>query len=114
MAYIFACKFINNFKFAKDKTVQIYVSLLKSQEYMSQHDNDQKILSRKALDILIPYLPQLENNNQNEQPDWINWTYKIFGEESCILSTNFVLGRFWHMFIKNHKVYFKYRKTFNT
>ena len=35
---------------------------------MTQHDNDQKILSRKALDILIPYLPQLENledNNSN-------------------------------------------------
>ena len=57
IAYIFACKFIITFGLPLEKIIQIYISLLKSQEYNNQHDNDAKILSRKALDILIPFMP---------------------------------------------------------
>ena len=93
--------------------IKVYVSLLKSQEYMNQHDHEVKYLSRKALDILMPYLPnlksanvcneksalQIENSgeNQAENPgiggvsnenDWIRWTTKIFNEESCSIDSN--------------------------
>ena len=60
---------------------------------MSQHDNDIKFLSRKALDILIPQLPFVSESMQVEgaqqsSPKWIQWTYKIFSEENCIISSS--------------------------
>jgi len=123
IAYIFACKFIVVYGLPQEKIFQIYVSLLKSQEYMNQHDNDVKILSRKALDIIIPFLPQTVapqpapgqdlNHQLLDSNNFINWTYRIFNEETSIMN-NCSLGRFWHIFIKNHKVYYHYRKAFNT
>jgi len=62
--------------------------LLKGQEYISSHDNDIKLLSRKALDILIPYLPNAkatdsqDQQQQQQTPPWISWTCKIFNEEN--------------------------------
>lgn len=76
---------------------------------MNQHDHEVKYLSRKALDILMPYLPNLkalnpntgnmmENNNSemnseamssanSNENDWIRWTTKIFNEESCSMDS---------------------------
>lgn len=89
----------------------MYVSLLKSQEYMNQHDHEVKYLSRKALDILMPYLPNLKSANVGNEKgtmqiegdphlesssglanlsnenDWIRWTTKIFNEESCSIDS---------------------------
>jgi hypothetical protein len=141
IAYVFVTKFIVTIGLPDtQKVIQVYVSLLKSQEYMNQHDHEVKYLSRKALDILMPYLPNLKSANINNEKgtmqiessgeghldnssgianvsnenDWIRWTTKIFNEESCSIDNNFALGRFWHIFIKNHQIYYKYRENFNT
>jgi len=63
IAKLFICKFISKYGLLYDQTMQLYVSLLKGQEYMNSHDNDIKLLSRKALDILIPYLPNVRQPN---------------------------------------------------
>ncbi len=65
IAKLFICKFISKYGLLYDQTIQLYVSLLKGQEYMNSHDNDIKLLSRKALDILIPYLPSVRSQNGN-------------------------------------------------
>ena len=80
---------------------------------MNQHDHEVKYLSRKALDILMPYLPNLKSanmgsnekgsmqiessgeghmdnsgsNNASNENDWIKWTTKIFNEESCSIDS---------------------------
>lgn len=59
IAKLFICKFISKYGLLYEQTMQLYVSLLKGQEYINSHDNDIKLLSRKALDILIPYLPNV-------------------------------------------------------
>ena len=57
-AYIFTCKFIKIFGIPDDMVLQIYVALLKGQEEMGQHDYEISALSKKALNILIPFLSQ--------------------------------------------------------
>ena len=61
IAKLFICKFISKYGLLYEQTMQLYVSLLKGQEYINSHDNDIKLLSRKALDILIPYLPNVRH-----------------------------------------------------
>lgn len=97
---------------------------------MNQHDHEVKYLSRKALDILMPYLPNLKalnpsNGNMMEnssselnseansslntnENDWIRWTTKIFNEESCSMdSNNFLIYINKSILIKNiHYIYF--------
>ena len=63
VAKLFICKFISKYGLLYDQTMQLYISLLKGQEYINSHDNDIKLLSRKALDILIPYLPNVRHQN---------------------------------------------------
>jgi len=61
IAKLFICKFISKNGLPSEQIMQLYVSLLKGQEYINSHDNDIKLLSRKALDILIPYLPNVRS-----------------------------------------------------
>lgn len=61
---IFVCKFIKQYDLPLDKIYQLYVALVKGQEYMSSNDHDVKLLSRRALDILIPHLPKVEQAEQ--------------------------------------------------
>lgn len=97
IAKLFICKFTAKNGLPFEQIMQIYVSLLKGQEYINSHDNDIKLLSRKALDILIPYLPNVrppsEQNgkfngfllfleNPSQPPRWISWTCKVFNEEN--------------------------------
>lgn len=122
IAYVFVTKFIVTIGLPDtQKVIQVYVSLLKSQEYMNQHDHEVKYLSRKALDILMPHLPNLKSNTNNDkgamqiesqlgvdnsiesgagtnENDWIRWTTKIFNEESCSIDSNsfyFYTNFFW-------------------
>lgn len=55
-AYIFTCNFIKTFGIPEEMILQIYVALLKGQEELSTHDYEISALSRKALNILIPFL----------------------------------------------------------
>lgn len=55
-AYIFTCKFIKIFGIPEEMVLQIYVALLKGQDDMASHDYEISALSKKALNILIPYL----------------------------------------------------------
>ena len=67
IGYIFVCKFLIQYTLPESNVIQIFISLLKSQEYINQYDNDVKILNRKALDILIPYLPNLKSERLTNQ-----------------------------------------------
>ena len=67
IGYIFVCKFLIQYTLPENNVIQIFISLLKSQEYINQYDNDVKILNRKALDILIPYLPSLKSERLPSQ-----------------------------------------------
>jgi hypothetical protein len=93
---------------------------------MNQHDHEVKYLSRKALDILMPYLPNLKSANINNEKgtmqiessgeghldnssgianvsnenDWIRWTTKIFNEESCSIDSKNI---FFFLFIESNR-----------
>lgn len=63
-AYIFTSKFIKIFGIPVDMVLQIYVALLKGQEEMGSQDYEITALSKKALNILIPYLAGLEQHHR--------------------------------------------------
>ena len=78
-AYVAACRFIASYPCPAKVVVQVFTALLRMDKV------ETKYLVNKALDLLIPALPDRLPNDRHRYSAWLRWTKKILTEEGTAI-----------------------------
>ena len=74
-AYVFIARFLSAFESPLKIIGQVYIGLLRA------HQSECRALVRKALDILVPALPERVPSRAGQTPVWVKWTKRTLLDE---------------------------------
>ena len=114
-AFICTSNFIRIFNIDEtNKVLSIYLTLLKGLEALTQYDYEVGALNKKALNILIPYWSEHQNDepapgvSDESNMTWITWTLRMLHED---VNEPFRLVRFCEIVVKNHEIFQQFKES---
>ena len=78
-AYVAACRWIASYPCAAKLVIPVFTALLRMEK------TETKYLVNKALDLLIPALPERLPSDRHRYSAWLKWTKKILTEEGTAI-----------------------------
>ncbi|CAK62836.1 unnamed protein product (macronuclear) [Paramecium tetraurelia] len=93
------------------RIVRIYTRAIKQLDESGQSEQELYSLCKKIISVVLPWLDEVD---VHDQKDWIQATQQLLKQEQPNLDSETALkvSRFWSMFVKNHKIFYKHHQAF--